>query len=146
MRLLLHTCCAPCIVAPLPELRGEGCEVTAFFFNPNIHPLLEFRRRMKAVRVLADQVDLPLLVDETYGLDEFLGAVWPDTAGRCQACYRMRIERTARTAAAGGFDAFTTSLLFSPQQQHERIVEFGRAAAAESGVEFLDRDSLLLGE
>lgn len=140
MRLLLHTCCAPCIVAPLADLRRERLDVTAFFYNPNVHPLLEFRRRLKAVQVFAHQARLPLIAEETYGLTEFLGAVWPDVAARCPACYRMRIERTARVAADEGFDAFTTSLLFSPQQQHGTIIDLGREAAARSGVEFLVRD------
>ena len=55
MDVLLHICCAPCITAPLAELRSRGCAVSGFFHNPNIHPLMEFRKRLRAVEVLAEQ-------------------------------------------------------------------------------------------
>lgn len=141
MRLLLHTCCAPCILAPLDELRSEGLDVTAFFYNPNVHPLLEFRKRLKAVHLLADQAKLPLIACEEYGLNDFLDQATPPVRpGRCTQCYRMRLSEAARVAAEDKFDAFTSSLLFSPQQDYDRIVELGRKAAALCGVSFLVRD------
>ncbi|MCB7128382.1 MAG: epoxyqueuosine reductase QueH [Candidatus Brocadiales bacterium] len=51
MRLLLHVCCSPCLCAPLEELKKDSLEIEGFFYNPNIHPLLEFRRRLKSVKV-----------------------------------------------------------------------------------------------
>jgi len=140
MRLLLHTCCAPCVVAPVPVLRREGFDVTLFFLNPNIHPLLEFRQRLKAVQVFAERERLPLIAVERYGLTDFLQAVWPDVTNRCSKCYRMRLEATAQTAAGAGFDGFTSSLLFSTQQDHDAITEIGRQAAHRWGVQFVVRD------
>ena len=140
MRLLLHTCCAPCIAAPIGVLREEGFDVTLFFHNPNVHPLLEFRKRLKAVHVFADQVKLPLIADEKYGLNEYLSAVWPDVRARCTKCYRMRLDRAAMAAASRGFDAFTSSLLFSTQQHYDTIVKLGSDAAEKRGVEFIARD------
>jgi len=140
MRLLLHTCCAPCVVAPIGVLREEGFDVTLFFYNPNVHPLLEFRKRLKAVYVFADQVKLPLIADEEYGLKEYLSTIWPDIHARCVKCYRMRLDRTAMAAASRGFDAFTSSLLFSTQQRYNAIVKLGNDAARKHGVEFIVRD------
>ncbi len=61
--ILLHACCAPCLLAPLDALREEGYAVSALFYNPNIHPLLEFRKRVKAMRVFMEGDDLPVEID-----------------------------------------------------------------------------------
>jgi hypothetical protein len=115
---------------------------TAFFDNPNVHPLLEYRRRLKAVQVLAERERFPLVADAGYGLETFLDAVGADRArpGRCRACYALRLDATARYAAEHGFRGFTTTLLASPQQDHEAICELGHAAAGRHGVAFDDTD------
>ena len=141
MNLLLHICCAPCIAAPLAELRRGGAEVTGFFHNPNIHPLLEFRKRLRAVEVLAEQEKLGLIGRPEYGLHEFLRETAgherdPEGGARCAICYRMRINATAALARRERFDAFTTSMLFSRHQNHELISSIAREAAAREGVAF----------
>ena len=50
------------------------------------------------------------------------------------------MEKTAQEAAARGFSAFSTSLLISPYQQHERIARIGRAMGEKYGVTFVYRD------
>lgn len=53
---------------------------------------------------------------------------------RCRACYRMRLEETARAAAAGGFDGIATTLSVSPYQYTQVIREETERAAAQAGV------------
>ena len=43
-RVLLHSCCGPCSTAVLDRLTGVA-DVTVYYFNPNIHPEAEYRRR-----------------------------------------------------------------------------------------------------
>ena len=140
MKLLLHICCAPCIAAPLGELRARGAEVTGFFHNPNIHPLLEFRKRLRAVEVFGEQEGFDLIGRPEYGLGQFLGEIGPDTPDRCSICYRMRIDAAAALAAREKFDAFSTSMLFSRQQNHEKIRSIAREAAEREGIEFYYAD------
>ena len=45
MKLLLHTCCAPCSVACVATLREEDITPTLFWYNPNIHPYTEYTAR-----------------------------------------------------------------------------------------------------
>ena len=45
MKLLLHTCCAPCSVYCIKSLRKENIEPTVYWFNPNIHPYMEYKAR-----------------------------------------------------------------------------------------------------
>ncbi|MBL7223452.1 MAG: epoxyqueuosine reductase QueH [Candidatus Brocadiae bacterium] len=140
--LLVHTCCAPCLGGLLEPLRERDTMFTAFFHNPNIHPLIEFRRRLKAVHLMADGEKFPLVAHADYGLEAFLDAVGADRAApaRCRACYALRLEATARHAAAHGFAAFTSTLLVSPQQMRDVVCELGHAAATRHGVAFDDTD------
>ena len=108
-----------------------------FFHNPNIHPLIEFRRRLTAVQVLAERERLDLIADDRYGLKEFLARTAPwDRPARCLACWRMRLTETARVAAERGFEAITTTLLSSTHQDHSCVRRIGEEAAAEKGLQF----------
>jgi predicted adenine nucleotide alpha hydrolase (AANH) superfamily ATPase len=140
MRVLLHICCAPCAIGPYEDLKRRGHDVTGYFYNPNIHPLIEFRRRMKALKVLQERIPLAVTYEEDYGLMHYLASVrWAGTE-RCADCYRLRLERTARHAAEHGFEAMTTTLLGSTRQNHALIERTGRECAGRHGVEFLYAD------
>jgi hypothetical protein len=139
MRLLLHVCCAPCLAGTWGAFAGEG-DVHGFFHNPNIHPLIEFRKRAKSVRVLAARNRLPVDVDDAYGLNRFLAAVVPSPDDRCRTCYAMRLGRAAERAVEEGADAFSTTMLCSRHQKHDLLREVGEQVADERGVRFLYRD------
>ena len=138
--VLLHTCCAPCAVRCIEVLREEDFAVTAFWYNPNIHPYTEYRSRRNTLTEHAAAIHLPVLLKDEYGLRPFLQTVGTDFDNRCENCYRTRLEETARTAAENGFDAFTTTLLISPYQNHELIIKVANEVAANHGVSFLYRD------
>ncbi len=132
---LVHACCAECLLAILRPLR-EGAPFTVFFYNPNVQPLIEFRRRLKSVHVLCDQEKLDLVADDRYDAKQFLASVPWDRPERCLECCRKRLAETARVAADRGFDAITTTLLASTHQDHEAVRRIGEEAAAEHGVAF----------
>ncbi len=140
MKTLLHICCAPCANRPIDILRTDGLEVSGFWYNPNIHPFTEYRARRNCLREYAAEISLPLLEKNDYALRPFVREVASDIAGRCVKCYEMRLFETAKAAADGGFDCFTTSLLISPYQNHELLRETAERAAAQYGVRFLYRD------
>ena len=140
MKLLLHICCAPCSVACIKSLREEKIEPHGFWYNPNIHPVTEYRARRNCLEEYAKEIELPLIMRNDYGLRPFVRAVAEDIPHRCVKCYEMRLFETARQAAEGGFDSFTSSLFISPYQKHELMREVAERAAAEYGVQFLYRD------
>ena len=142
MKLLFHCCCAPCAVACIDSLSTDGIVPTLFWYNPNIHPYTEYRSRRDALSSLAGTKNLPLEMIDEYGLRLFLRETGYKTEApeRCEICYRLRLEKTAARAAENGFDAFSTSLLISPYQQHEVIRRVGEETAAKYGVDFLYRD------
>ena len=140
MKTLLHICCAPCANQPIEVLRGDGLEVSGFWYNPNIHPFTEYRARRNCLREYAQTIDLPVIEHNDYALRPFVRAVAEDIQNRCGKCYEMRLFETARAASELGFDSFTSSLFISPYQNHDLMRETAQQAAAEDGVEFLYRD------
>ena len=140
MKTLLHICCAPCSVACIKQLREEGIEPTGFWFNPNIHPVTEYRSRRDTLINYAKEIEMELIVNDTYGLRDFVRAVADNILSRCNYCYAVRLEETAKYAAENGFDSFTSTLFVSPYQDHELMKKVAEAAAEKYGVRFLYRD------
>ena len=139
-KTLLHTCCAPCSVSCVEQLRTEGIEPIAYWFNPNIHPYQEYKARRDTLIGYAEQIGMELIVQEDYGLRGFVCAVAEDIDHRCEKCYEMRLEQAAEFASENGFSSFTSTLFVSPYQNHELLKAVGETMAKKYGVEFLYRD------
>lgn len=139
-KTLLHVCCAPCSVACIESLRAEGIEPTGFWYNPNIHPVTEYRARRDTLIEYAKSINMELALIDDYGLREFVKNVADNIEGRCEYCYRVRLEKAAEYARDNGFDSFTTTLLISPYQNHEMIIKTAEQAAKKYGVKFLYHD------
>lgn len=71
METLMHTCCAPCSVSCIRQLRGEGIEPVSFWYNPNIHPYQEYKARRDTLMAYAPANGMKLIVREDYGLRDF---------------------------------------------------------------------------
>ena len=136
MKLLLHICCAPCSIMSVKKLRENGIDVTGFWYNPNIHPYMEYRARRDALRNYSKSIDLPVIYKDVYGLDNFTKAVSKNIEKRCNYCYADRLAATVAYAKENGYDAFCTSLLYSPYQKHEKIIEVCNELEKEYGVKF----------
>ncbi|HBB18448.1 MAG: hypothetical protein A3J94_09530 [Syntrophus sp. RIFOXYC2_FULL_54_9] len=139
-KILLHICCAPCTIYPLEILRKEGHDVCGHFYNPNIHPYSEYKRRLDTLDAYAGQESLGVMREDAYPLAEFLRQVAFREEDRCRHCYRLRLARTAEIAKKGRFDAFTTTLLYSRFQKHDLIRSIGDTVAGMQGIPFLYRD------
>jgi len=135
--ILLHCCCAHCAAYTVDYWRGEGYEVSAFWYNPNIHPYMEHQHRLEAMKSLAQEVSLPLIVAEGYDVIDYFRQVAGHESQRCQYCFKLRLSKTAETAHQMGFDAFTTTLLISPHQKHDLLREIGQRLIEEEGIDFL---------
>ncbi|MEG2351563.1 MAG: epoxyqueuosine reductase QueH [Bacilli bacterium] len=59
---------------------------------------------------------------------------------RCGFCYLMRLEKAAKYAKENGFDAFSTTLLISPYQNHELLKNTALIIEKKYGIKFLYRD------
>lgn len=114
--------------------------VTGYFFNPNIHPLTEFSKRLTTLENFAQVSLLPLIINKEYNLEAFLRGALDHGKDRCLFCYRTRLEKVFRKAVDDKFDAVTTTLLYSKYQRHDSIKEIGEELADIHRVPFLYRD------
>ena len=138
--VLIHSCCAHCAAYTVAYLRQQGYEVSGLWYNPNVHPYLEHQQRLESMKSLAQEINFPLIVTEGYDMIEYFRQVAGHEPERCRYCYNLRLVKTAESACQHGFSAFTTTLLFSPQQKHDIIREIGNKLAEEKGIEFLYAD------
>ncbi|HEY9204874.1 MAG TPA: epoxyqueuosine reductase QueH [Candidatus Methanoperedens sp.] len=139
MRILAHICCAPCFTYPHERLIEEGHNVTGFFYDPNIHPYSEFKKRMESLEKYAEMKGTRIIYKKDYDLENYLrGSLRSND--RCEFCYTCRLTETAITAGSLGFEAFTTTLLISPYQKHEIIRKVGERIADEHGIGFYYED------
>ena len=140
MKLLLHICCAPCATYPLGELRAKGMEVMGFFYRHNIHPYTECLKREDTLKAYAPIVDLNVIYQNDYKLEEFIQNVVFREKDRCTYCYHARLEATAKLAKHGKFDGFTSTLLYSKFQNHDMIADIGKSIGKSVGVDFYYED------
>ena len=138
-KLLLHACCAPCAASVIEKLAGLY-EITIFFYNPNIHPRAEYYKRAGEFdKLLANAMHpiKPDLIVEDYDsldFDNVAASFIHEKEGgiRCQLCYNLRLEKTARHAIEGGFRYFGTTLTISPHKNAKSINEIGSRIESES--------------
>lgn len=99
MKLLLHTCCAPCSIYCIQELKNENIEPTIYWYNPNIHPYKEYESRRNCLKEYSKSINVQAIFEENYGLREFCKNVVDNLENRCMNyCYRVRLEQTAKYA------------------------------------------------
>lgn len=141
MEILVHTCCAACLLIPLKDLNDQGYRVTAFYYNPNIHPYSEWDKRLNNLREFVEITKPALIVPEDSGhMEEWFRAVANNEENRCHICYTIRLNQTAARAKEMGFKAFSTTLLYSKFQKHELIREVAESISQEHSVEFIYKD------
>jgi predicted adenine nucleotide alpha hydrolase (AANH) superfamily ATPase len=141
--LLLHVCCAPDATHGVAAM-GRQYDIIGFFYNPNIHPLEEFRKRLFAVLDLQEKRPFPLIIgnggEETWG-EAVRGLEGePERGRRCEACVRLRLRETARKAAELGVPAFGTILTVSPKKDAAMVNRVGREEGERAGVRFVEAD------
>lgn len=145
--LLLHSCCAPCSSYVL-EYLSDYFQITVFYYNPNIYPEQEYTHRVEEQKRLIDELPsrYPIrIIEGRFDPREFYDAVRGlehirEGGERCHACFRLRLEESARVAAAGGFDYFTTTLTISPLKNAAKLNEIGEELAESYHVRWLPSD------
>ena len=145
--LLLHSCCAPCSSYVL-EYLSQYFRITVLYYNPNIYPETEYAHRVSEqkrliealparcrISFLEGRFDPQEYYDAVRGLEQI-----PEGGARCRACFRLRLEEAARTAAASRFDFFTTTLTISPLKNAAALNEIGEELAKQYQLRWLPSD------
>jgi predicted adenine nucleotide alpha hydrolase (AANH) superfamily ATPase len=141
VNILLHMCCAPCSIYPVEKLRKEGHKIGGYFYNPNIHPYSEYLKRKAEVVKFAKDAGLTVTYAD-YDVEQYFqyAAYNESNEQRCMTCWWMRMKQAAGFAKENGFDAFTTTLLGSPYQDHAVLKNICEdvAKTAETGFQYED--------
>ena len=145
MSILLHSCCGPCLGAAAPAVKAEnpGQVLALFWENPNIHPYTEYFQRLVSFKKMAACLGLEVFPGkQTYGLAVFIKALGGniEKPGRCAVCFRIRLSAAAEEARSRNFEAFSTTLLVSPYQDHELLLKVGYEVSRETGIPFAAPD------
>ncbi|MBT8351704.1 MAG: epoxyqueuosine reductase QueH [Deltaproteobacteria bacterium] len=140
MKLLLHTCCAPCSISPVKFLREQNLDVMGYFYRNNIHPYTECLKRQETLESYAKKIDLRVIYQEGYDLNGFIRNVVFRESNRCSYCYHERLRAAALVARHGKFDYFSTTLLYSKYQKHDTIKSIGESVSSSVGVPFYYHD------
>ena len=111
-----------------------------FFYRHNIHPYTECLKRQQAVSDYASRMGMKVIYQEDYDLENFLRNVAFRESDRCLYCYHDRLRQTANMAKHGKFDCFSSTLLYSKYQQHERIRSIGESIGKSAGIQFYYHD------
>ncbi len=140
-KLLLHTCCAPCVTVPVERLQSDF-QITCYFYNPNIHPKKEYLKRLNELKKLLDGFHIEMIVAD-YEVKRWLQLVRgledvPEGGKRCEVCFRMRLEQTARFARENNYDAFTTVMSISPHKNADLLNRIGNELSQEFGVDYIE--------
>ena len=151
---MLHACCAPCSSYVL-EYLAKYFEITILYYNPNIYPEEEYRRRLGELEDFLPRFGPALegkvkLVKDTYEPSDFYSAIGtdkeperarePEKGERCRRCYELRLRRAYAYASAHNFDYFCTTLSISPFKDAEKINEIGERLAFGSTPRWLPSD------
>jgi len=126
------------------ELLKEEFIITAFYSNPNIMPVDEYRirytelesfSRLKGFQLITEIPDSKQWVKE---VKDF--RYYGEGTERCWKCYEIRLESTFKKAVELNFDIVATSLSISPHKNALKINEIGEQLSKKYGIAFYSAD------
>lgn len=142
-KFLLHTCCAPCGIAVIDELR-EIYDLSVLFYNPNIYPEAEYLKRKAEVIRVCEEWGISM-IDQDYEPETWEKAVKgletePEGGARCGVCFRERLFYTASVAANLGIRLFGSTLTTGRNKRAIVITPIGLAAGKRFGIAYYAED------
>ena len=145
--LLIHSCCAPCSTYVL-EYLSQHFKITILYYNPNIYPSEEYKKRAEEQEMLIKKMKLKneiSLVIIPYDSNEYfekIKGLENDIEGgsRCYKCYLLRMEKSAKYAKENNYDYFTTTLTISPHKNSKTINEIGSQLEKKYQINYLYSD------
>lgn len=148
MKLLIHACCADCLLKMMESIKNEReikkmNEIEIYYYNPNIHPRSEYLARLKAFKQVAEDKKIKT-VTANWSPKEWFSKMNGnfEKPNRCENCWELRLKKSFEYAAKNNFEAVSTTLLTSHYQNKNKIEEIGKSFEKEFGIKFLVPDKL----
>lgn len=142
MSFLLLSCCAPCSCAVIKKLADDGADFSVLFYNPNIRPYEEYRKRCEenkricekyGVKFIELEYNNDLWCELTKGL-EYL----PERQKRCSICFAMRLRRAFEYAKENGFNAVASVLGVSRYKDLNQVNKAAQTESERAGVPYIE--------
>lgn len=139
---LLLSCCAPCSCAVIEKLAKEQADFKVVFYNPNIRPKEEYRKRCEENKRVCEIYKVPFIELEydnarwcelTKGLENE-----PERGARCSICFYMRLKRVMEYAKQEGCIGVSSVLGVSRYKNLAQVNQAAYKAAAEVGIPYLE--------
>ena len=143
--LLLHACCGVCSSSVLERLYSFF-DITVLYYNPNIYPKEEYIKRLNVQKEIINKMHLDVKIIEIGYLDEDFKEISKGYENekeggiRCNKCYYLRLDKTAKIAKEKGFDYFTTTLSVSPYKDSQKLNKIGEVLSEKYGIKYLYSD------
>jgi len=144
--MVAHLCCSVDAGYFLKRLKEDFPDekITAFFYDPNIHPYSEFKLRSLDTERICKKLGVEYYEGE-YDYESWLKAVKglenePEKGVRCSVCFDHSLEATAGFALKHGDDKITTSLLMSPMKSRDQLNSIGKVIKRKYGIDFYAPD------
>ncbi len=142
-KLLLHACCGPCTSGVFEQLYPYF-NITILYYNPNTYPFDEYILRYKQLEILKNYLDFDMIFmdyNDKEFYDEIKGLELEKEGGkRCEVCYKIRMNKTAKIASEKGFDYFTTTLSVSPYKNATKLNEIGEEMEKKYNIKYIYSD------
>ena len=140
-KFLLLSCCAPCSCAVIKKLAQEGADFVVAFYNPNIQPLEEYRKRCAENKRACELFGVPFAELE-YDCERWRELVnglenEPERGKRCDVCFEMRLKRAMEYAREQGIGAVASVLGVSRYKDLAQVNRAGERASGLTGVPYI---------
>ena len=137
-KLLLVSCCAPCSVGVISDLKEQGVSFTVLFYNPNIQPESEYIKRRDENKRICNDLNVSFKELE-YNPEIWKNAIKglenePEKGRRCDVCFYLRLKRACEYAKENGFSRESSVLGISRWKDFDQVCRAGKRAEAETGV------------
>ena len=141
-KLLLVSCCAPCSVGIIENLKKQGVDFTVLFYNPNIRPQNEYIHRLNENERICKLYGVPFVAlkyepevwqKATEGLENE-----PEKGRRCDVCFYLRLKKAAEYAKEHGFSRFSSVLGISRWKNFDQVCRAGKMVETETGIYYDD--------
>lgn len=134
-KLIIHTCCAVCMCYPKTMLENEDYETIFYFYNPNIYPLKEYKRRRDEFIDYAKSLNIKTHIEENEKyIEEWNNDIKgfenePERGERCNLCFKHRINKAFEYAKNVNAKYVTTVMTISPHKDSKVIETIGNSLA-----------------
>lgn len=102
-KIILHSCCVPCLAGTIPILENKRNQYQAVWYNPNIFPKAEHDRRLAEFNRLCEVLGIhSSMISYDYAPEhstwlEFIKGLEnePEKGKRCKKCFEFRLRKVS---------------------------------------------------